>query len=78
MPEIKADMVIDTRGQACPMPVLSTKRGLAQLLPGQVLEVLTTDFGAESDIAVLIQRLGHSIVETDRSGGLFRFLIRKS
>jgi TusA-related sulfurtransferase len=78
MSEIKIDLVVDTRGQACPMPVLNTKRGLAKLLPGQVVEILATDFGSESDIGVLVQRLGHTIVKTDRSEGLFRFFIRKS
>jgi len=78
MPGIKVDLVVDTRGQACPMPVLSTKRGLARLLPGQVVEILASDFGSESDIGALAQRLGHTIVETDRSDGWYRFLIRKT
>lgn len=78
MPEVKIDLVVDTRGQACPMPVLNTKRGLEKLLPGQVMEVIATDFGSESDIGVLVDRLGHTIVGTNRSAGLFRFLIRKA
>ena len=78
MPEIKIDLVVDTQGQACPMPVLNTKRGLARLLPGQVLEVLATDFGSESDISTLALRLGHTIVAVERSEGLCRFYIRKS
>jgi len=78
MDEIETALVVDTRGQACPMPVLNTKRGLAQLLPGQVMEVLATDFGSESDISALVQRLGHMIIGMDRSEGLFRFFIRKS
>lgn len=78
MDEIKIELVVDTRGQACPMPVLNTKRGLARLLPGQVMEVLATDFGSESDIGALVQRLGHTIVKIDRSEGLYRFFIRRS
>ena len=78
MPGIKVDLVVDTRGQACPMPVLNTKRGLAQLLPGQIMEVLANDFGSESDISALTQRLGHTIVGMERNEGLYRFLIRKS
>ncbi|MHB8834225.1 MAG: sulfurtransferase TusA family protein [Candidatus Methylomirabilia bacterium] len=78
MPEIKADLVVDTRGQTCPMPVLNTKRGLARLLPGQVMEVLATDFGSESDIGALVQRLGHTIVQIDRSEKLCRFFIRRA
>lgn len=78
MPGIKVDLVVDTRGQACPMPVLNTKRGLTQLQSGQVMEVLATDFGSESDIGALTERLGHTILEVGRSEGLFRFFIRKS
>lgn len=78
MTEIKIDRIVDTRGQACPMPVLNTKRALMQLLPGQVIEVLATDFGSESDITALVERLGHTIVANERGEGLSRFLIRKS
>ena len=77
MDVIVADLSVDTRGQACPMPVLSTKRALAGMAPGQVLEVLATDFGAESDIPVLARRLGHTVLAVLRPAGELRFLIRK-
>ena len=78
MPEIKADLRVDARGQFCPMPVLNAKRGLALLLPGQVMEILATDVAAESDIRALVERLGHTIVQIDRAEGLNRFFVRKS
>ncbi|MBR4939967.1 MAG: sulfurtransferase TusA family protein, partial [Burkholderiaceae bacterium] len=36
------DQQIDTRGTKCPMPVLKTKKALAGMQTGEVLQVLAT------------------------------------
>lgn len=77
MEEIKADMVEDTRGLACPMPVINTKKAISKLDTGQTLAVLATDFGSKSDIPVLVKRLGHELVEVKQKGDVFTFFIRK-
>ncbi|MEJ2683440.1 MAG: sulfurtransferase TusA family protein [Candidatus Sulfobium sp.] len=40
---VKADVVLDTKGMNCPMPVLKTKKAIDGLQSGQVLEVISTD-----------------------------------
>ncbi|MCC6347711.1 MAG: sulfurtransferase TusA family protein [Nitrospirales bacterium] len=70
-------VIVDTRGLACPMPVLNTKRALAKIEAGQILKVIATDFGSESDIPVLVKRLGHELVAASKKDEVFTFLIRK-
>jgi len=77
MTDIKAAITIDTSGLACPMPVLHTKRALDKICRGEILEVIATDLASEADIPVLIERLGHELVEVKRAGGLLYFFIRK-
>lgn len=77
MTETQADATIDTTGLACPMPVLNTKKALEKLNSGQILAVVATDVASESDIPVLVKRLGHELIDVKRADGLFRFLIRK-
>ena len=44
-----SDKQIDARGQKCPMPLLMAKRGLRDMAPGAVLELLATDPGSTKD-----------------------------
>lgn len=48
MTEIKADHVLDSKGMACPMPVVKTRKEIDQLEPGKVLLVEATDPGIQS------------------------------
>ncbi len=68
---------LDARGLNCPLPVLKTKKALDGIEPGQILEVISTDPGSRSDMAVLVQRLGHELLQTKESGGEISFFIRK-
>jgi tRNA 2-thiouridine synthesizing protein A len=43
-----ADKTLDTKGLACPLPILKTKKALSQLPIGAKLEVLATDPGSSS------------------------------
>ncbi len=43
MERIQFDYSIDAQGLACPMPIVRTKKGLKELAPGAVVEVLATD-----------------------------------
>ncbi len=77
MSAIKPDVVLDTKGMNCPMPVLKTKKAIDGLQSGQVLEVISTDKGSISDIPALLKRLGHELLETKEDGGVIEFYIKK-
>jgi len=57
-----ADMEIDTSGLKCPLPILRTKKALAQLASGQVLKVRTTDTHAVHDFQVFCQQTGNTLL----------------
>ena len=42
MAEYTPDETLDARGLSCPMPLLKTKKQLAKMQSGQILEVLGT------------------------------------
>ena len=44
-----ADKTLDTKGLACPLPILKTKKVLSELPKGATLEVLATDPGSVPD-----------------------------
>jgi tRNA 2-thiouridine synthesizing protein A len=78
MNNIKVDVSIDTSGRACPYPVLNTKMALGKLQSGQILEVIASDSAAESDIPVLVKRLGHELIAFRQAAGVLSFFIKKA
>lgn len=68
---------IDTRGLNCPLPILHTKKALADMESKQILKVLTTDPRSQRDFATFVSQTGHEIIESSIEDKTFVFLIRR-
>jgi tRNA 2-thiouridine synthesizing protein A len=73
-----ADLKLDCVGLFCPMPVLKTREAMGRLGPGQILEMTSDDPASEADVRSWTNRTGNELMEIDRNGATFRFLIRKA
>lgn len=69
--------IYDLRGLNCPLPVLKAKRRLADMRPGELLWVETTDPLAVIDIPAFCQEAGHKLIETVPVTGGHRFLVER-
>jgi tRNA 2-thiouridine synthesizing protein A len=69
------DKTLDTKGLACPLPILKTKKALSQLPKGAKLEVLATDPGSVPDFTAFCESTGNLMVEQSQQGGVYRFVI---
>ena len=49
------DKEFDASGLACPLPIVKTKKSLADMAPGQVLRVVATDPGSVCDMAAFAE-----------------------
>ena len=72
-----ADKVLDTKGQACPMPILKATKAIKELAVGGTLEVLATDPGSVPDFAAFCKKGRHELLESSEAAGVYRFLIRR-
>ena len=68
---------LDTRGLACPLPVLKARKRLQALPLGDRLEVLATDPKSPADFRLWCNEAGHLLVEDEATGDAFRFVIQK-
>ena len=66
---------LDVLGHFCPVPVSQARKALSGLAVGDVLEVLADDPETLHDMPILVDRLGHNIVDVLKSAGEFRFII---
>lgn len=71
-----ADKTLDTKGLNCPLPILKTKKAIAEVPKGGTLEVLATDPGAVADFQAFCKSTGNEMVEHSEQGGVYRFVIR--
>jgi tRNA 2-thiouridine synthesizing protein A len=72
------DRALDTRGMACPLPVLKARKALMGMAPGARLLVLASDPMAAIDLPHFCNEAGHILVAESRSGTELRFLIERA
>ena len=66
---------LDVLGHYCPVPVSQARKALADLALGDVLLVVADDPETMHDMPILVDRLGHRLVDVLKSTGEFRFII---
>ena len=71
------DKELDVRGLNCPLPILRSKKYLADMTSGQVLRVLATDPGSTIDFQVFSNQTGNVLLSFSETNKEFTFYIKK-
>lgn len=72
-------LVLDVRGYVCPYPVIYTRKALARLSPGELLEVLTDNPPSCDNVPRTVKDEGHEVLKVeDVEPGVWRILVRKA
>ena len=69
--------ILDARGLNCPLPILRTKKSLAGMQVGDILEITATDPGSMKDLDSFCSQTGNEMLSSQQQGGEFHFRIRK-
>lgn len=69
---------LDARGLNCPLPILRTRKAIAGIDAGEVLEVSSTDPGSVKDMDSFCRQTGHELLSSAEAEGSFIFRIRKA
>ena len=68
---------LDARGLNCPLPILRTKKSLAGMQVGEILEITATDPGSMKDLDSFCSQTGNKLLSSLQQGSEFHFRIRK-
>jgi tRNA 2-thiouridine synthesizing protein A len=68
----------DASGLACPLPIVKTKKALADMTPGHVLRVISTDPGSVCDMAAFAEQTGNTLLEQANENSKFVFYLKKA
>ena len=72
------DKELNARGMSCPLPIVKTKKALADMTSGQVLRVVSTDSGSVKDMAAFAEQTGNTLMDTAQANGEFTFYLKKN
>jgi len=78
MPEVKADRIIDIRGEICPYTFVKSKLALEELQSGQVLEIVLDHDPAVENVPRSMEADGHRVLSVKKVGKSWRILVRKA
>ncbi len=71
------DKELNARGLSCPLPIVKTKKSLADMTSGQVLKVIATDCGAVKDMQAFADQTGSTLMSTAEESGEYIFFMKK-
>ncbi|GAA5085753.1 MAG: sulfurtransferase TusA family protein [Alcaligenaceae bacterium] len=74
---IAFDSEVDASGLTCPLPILRTKKALAQLQSGQVVKVITTDPHAKGDFQAFTDQTGNTLLAQHEQGDTLIHYVRR-
>lgn len=76
--DVKVDMVQDSIGQLCPMPIAFMARNMKKMEAGQVLEIQADDEGAHADVPAWCEQTGNEFLGKEPDDGFVRYYVRKA
>ena len=71
------DRELDVKGLNCPLPILRTKKVLAEMQSGQILRVLATDPGSVKDFQAFARQTGNELVGSGQTDSVFEYLLKR-
>jgi tRNA 2-thiouridine synthesizing protein A len=71
------DRELDTKGLSCPLPILKTKKTLADMSSGQTLRIVATDAGSVRDFQAFAKQTGNPLLGQQEDGATFVHLMQR-
>ncbi len=74
---IGADMLVDCRGETCPVPLVEVRKALRKAEPGDVVEVLGTHPASKEEIPMAVKALGLELLHVEGTEDDWKISIRR-
>lgn len=71
------DRDLDVKGLNCPLPILRTKKTLAEMESGQILRVVATDPGSLKDFPAFAKQTGNELLGQAEENRVFEFFLKR-
>ncbi len=72
------ELVVDVKGQLCPMPIIRLSQNINKIGVGDTLRLVATDPGSQNDIPAWARQTGHKLVNTETNGNEFTYVVKRT
>jgi len=78
MSETQVDKTVDSRGAACPGPLMDLIGAIREVEPGAVIALLSDNDQSLVDVPEWAEESGNEVITTEEEDGYYRILVRKT
>lgn len=75
---MKGNIVQNSIGQLCPMPIVMMAKNMRQMAPGQILEIHADDEGAHADVPAWCEQTGNEFLGEENADGFTKYFVKKA
>ncbi len=75
--ETSPDIVVDTRGSFCPVPIIKLSEAIRNIDADGIVELVSDDAAIALDLPAWCRSSGHKVIFESRKGKLFVYRVRK-
>ncbi len=68
---------LNTLGQLCPQPIIETAKKIKKMKKGEILEILSDDWGMKLDLPAWCKMTGHELIQIQEEKNLLRSWVKK-
>lgn len=76
--QINADVTVDSRGAACPGPLMDLIGKVQSADPGTVIKLQTSDEGSKDDVPDWLDEAGHELVDVEEHDDHWDMYVKKT
>jgi tRNA 2-thiouridine synthesizing protein A len=73
----KVDLIQNSIGQMCPIPIAYLAKNMRNMKAGQILEIDSDEDGAHSDIPAWCEQTGNIFLGEEKSTDFFKYFVKK-
>ena len=72
-----ANIVVDCRGETCPVPLVEARKALRKAAAGDIVEVVGTHPSSKKEIPMAVKALGLELLDIREDDDVWRIRIRR-
>lgn len=72
-----AEILVDCRGETCPVPLVETRKAIRQAQPGDIIVVVGTHPASREEIPMAVRALGLDLLSVEGSDTDWTIRIRR-
>lgn len=72
-----AEILVDVRGETCPVPLVETRKAVKKAAAGDIIEIIGTNAASKKEIPMAADALSLKVISVEEKEGVWKIRILK-